>query len=381
METFDPPLDARKREVYDPKAQNEFINAVCYGTYEELEQVLKTQKENIDINQRDTIGRTLLHEFLGGPGLTAEQEKKVKLLIDHADLTATDDRGRNLVHEAIYTDKLELMRYLLKRLEAQNPTQVKAILNQAEKNSVSRTPFVRAVSKNNRELVELLLQKGAEPTIEDLIEAMNSSIERYSLAMLQYLVDEVIKSKRKMLAEEDVFPVLVQAAQRSHSDMSDIVKYLIEKFDKRCFLVCAKDGAGNTALHYAAMENNRPTMEVLIMKGASVDKPNNDGQTPMHLAAKQGCDSSVNTLLSKNRAAIDIQDQAGQTALHLAAQQGHQRVVRVLLARGANKNLVNQAGQTPLAVAYQAHQLAAKQGDENTMQNLDDIIAELSKGS
>lgn len=364
---FSPAPDDGGQEGYTREVQDQGVQTDYKG-----------KKDSIDLNQSDSAGRTQLHNFFAYSEKDEELVKKAKLLMDYsADLTVTDNWGRNLVHEAVYGNNLELTQYLLERLEAQNPAQVKAMLNQAEKSPVGGTCFVYAAHNGNIALTKLLLQKGAEPTTEDLSKAMKNSIRKGDLPMLQYLVDEVIEGRGKMIAKEDKFPTLAQAAQEGHAD---IVEYLIDKFDEHGSLVCAKDEAGNTALHHAAMQGNRPAMNVLLAKGAKVDEPRNDGKIPLHLAAEQGHDAFVNALLS-NPAAIDRQDQADQTALHLAAKQGHQRVVRVLLAKHANKNLLNQAGQTPLAVAHQALQASNQQGEENTRKNLKITIARLSKVS
>jgi ankyrin repeat protein len=53
---------------------------------------------------------------------------------------------------------------------------------------------------------------------------------------------------------------------------------------------------------------------------------------------------------------IDARDASGHTALMLAVLQDHEAVVRALLEQGADPNIGDAAGITPIAVARQQHQ-------------------------
>ncbi len=54
------------------------------------------------------------------------------------------------------------------------------------------------------------------------------------------------------------------------------------------------------------------------------------------------------TFLLKEGAVIDQKDNEGNTPLHLAAERGHGRTVRLLLDNGANATIRNNAGERPL---------------------------------
>jgi len=51
-------------------------------------------------------------------------------------------------------------------------------------------------------------------------------------------------------------------------------------------------------------------------------------------------------------ARIDGRDEHGNTLLHVAAQNGHKKLLKLLLRRGANVNLQNNKGNTPLHYCY-----------------------------
>jgi ankyrin repeat protein len=118
------------------------------------------------------------------------------------------------------------------------------------------------------------------------------------------------------------------------------------------------DQNGLTPLHLAAV---RPLVaEVLIDHGANIDAADPRGFTPLMYAANEGNVDVVSMLLPRhpNLAATT---KVGNTALHLAADQGHSAIVVMLLAAGANPSVQNTRKQTPLmAAAYQGDYDIAK---------------------
>ncbi|KAB8227999.1 ankyrin repeat-containing domain protein [Aspergillus alliaceus] len=84
-------------------------------------------------------------------------------------------------------------------------------------------------------------------------------------------------------------------------------------------VLTAKDSAGRTALHLAALHSHANVLELLL---------------------DYGSDTSA-------------QDNQGQTALHIAAQLSSQTIVKTLLQRSANCCIRDHAGRIPLFYAYQ----------------------------
>ncbi len=66
----------------------------------------------------------------------------------------------------------------------------------------------------------------------------------------------------------------------------------------------------------------------------------------------------VKTLLQVEDVDLDTGDEYGSTALHHAAIKGHLKIVRLLLAHGANLQLKDTKGRTPLMAATQQGQTA-----------------------
>ncbi|KAK3266631.1 hypothetical protein CYMTET_24756, partial [Cymbomonas tetramitiformis] len=104
---------------------------------------------------------------------------------------------------------------------------------------------------------------------------------------------------------------------------------------------------GCTPLYMAAFNGHNEVVEALLAKGAQVDLADEDGRTPLYIAACNGRKEVVEALLAKG-AQVDLAEQNEGTLLHIAACNGHKVVVEALLAKGAQVDLADKDGWTPL---------------------------------
>ncbi|XP_076299445.1 uncharacterized protein LOC143218247 [Lasioglossum baleicum] len=112
----------------------------------------------------------------------------------------------------------------------------------------------------------------------------------------------------------------------------------------------ATNNEGQTPLHYAAKSDKLEVVKYLIEeKGANINVKDNDGQTPLHYAADHGKLEVVKYLIEEKGANINVKDNDGQTPLHYAADHGKLEVVKYLIEeKGANINVKDNDGQTLL---------------------------------
>ncbi|QMV45638.1 hypothetical protein HC358_00465 [Wolbachia pipientis] len=88
-----------------------------------------------------------------------------------------------------------------------------------------------------------------------------------------------------------------------------------------------------------------------------VNIENNQGQTPLHIAAENGWLNIVKYLISKG-ANTNAKDKYGRTPLHIAAKNGEFDMVKYLINEGANVNAKDKFDSTPLHSAAENGELS-----------------------
>jgi ankyrin repeat protein len=101
-------------------------------------------------------------------------------------------------------------------------------------------------------------------------------------------------------------------------------------------------------LHQAVQNNDLPTIKELILAGANINAPNQDGDTPLNLAVEFEREEAVQ-LLVQLHANLNKIDGLGYTPLHNAILFNNFTLVNFFLASKADPNITNTAtGNTPL---------------------------------
>ncbi|XP_076356980.1 uncharacterized protein LOC143250411 isoform X2 [Tachypleus tridentatus] len=113
------------------------------------------------------------------------------------------------------------------------------------------------------------------------------------------------------------------------------------------------DTEGRTVLHLAAANGCTSTVKTLLQYGAKVNAVDQSGYSPLHQAAKEGHLEIVNLLL-KNGSHVDTQEKAhGNTSLHEASRKGYSQTVEAICNHKAKTHIKNKEGSTALHMACQ----------------------------
>lgn len=114
--------------------------------------------------------------------------------------------------------------------------------------------------------------------------------------------------------------------------------------------VDTRDEEGDTPLLLAALNGQDDIVQLLIDNGSDIDQINSNGDTPLSLAAFGGHSKIFKLFLDKG-SFINQGNQNGDTALSLAASKGHTHIVKLLLEKNTPIDGVNDEGNTPLLLA------------------------------
>lgn len=136
---------------------------------------------------------------------------------------------------------------------------------------------------------------------------------------------------RAAIALASTVPSLVNAQQQSESYK---------------FLTAVKEAKGNDVVAIL----DRPGSNIINTK----ERGSGDGA--LHIVTKRGDLTYLRYLLQKG-ADPNIRDDRGNTPMILAVQGGHRDMIPVLATARANPNLGNQSGVTPLILAVQARSI------------------------
>lgn len=173
-------------------------------------------------------------------------------------------------------------------------------LNTDENN---RFPLVIAARNGNAEVVDFLLELGADPSVRGVVEFDNDNIQGT--------------------------PPLWAASAAGHLN---IVKLLVEKGKAN---VNQATNTQSTPLRGACYDGHLDIVRYLLDNGADPHIPNRHGHTCLMIAAYRNKTEVVKLLLTTG---IDVNDttERGNTALHDAAESGNVEIVRILLENGAS---------------------------------------------
>jgi len=106
-----------------------------------------------------------------------------------------------------------------------------------------------------------------------------------------------------------------------------------------------KDNNGNTAVHYAALNNDVQSIKALKQAGVNMNVVNKAGDTALHNAVYYGKPDAAQVLIDAG-ADVNIVNKFGDTALHNAAFKRNWSLMSMLRTAGADNTKKNNNGLT-----------------------------------
>ncbi|KAL3484484.1 ankyrin repeat-containing domain protein [Aspergillus germanicus] len=311
------------------------------------------KEKGVDINSRNHDGQTPLHLVSN-----YKNEDTGRILVaGGADIEARDYKGRTWwLHVVTEGNVNETDLQPILDLGA-NPNAVDDAGNNALHLVYSDYPL-------ENETVELLLDAGVDPLHvnrrgETTYHLLMRQLFRHSEYEVERAVRPLHNRKTPIAARDHQGRTLLHIACMHCSSISsgrfspdDLLSVFPEPEIKS--MINAADNQGRYPVHFAAMSSEIMVVW-LIENGADILVQTYKGRSPLHKAAAAGQSDVVGLLLEtylERRAFAEInrRDYIGRTPLHYACRSGRLESVRLLLEAGADVNMVDDNGCTPLHV-------------------------------
>lgn len=293
---------------------------------------------NAEINSVDEEGNSVLTKAALNPRLPI---KMIQLLLDRgADVNSINKIGDSALLLLIENYRLwsgrdqDLARRKIKLL-------IKKGANIHIKNTKEGcTPLQLSIRNDIREISELLILGGAEVNSISKCEivSLSEAASNDSAATVKLLLNH---GSLEINAQKENGTPLINAAQNGNFSL---VKLLITHGANINVQHAAE---GCTALYYTARHGSSTITKYLIDQGAVVETKTPCKNSVLLAAVISDSYSTVKLLLDSSLKAINGQNDSG-TPLTVAASYSSQAILPLLLERGAEINLQDNKGDTPL---------------------------------
>ncbi|KAF9784232.1 hypothetical protein IL306_007745 [Fusarium sp. DS 682] len=292
----------------DNNGEKLLLSAAKYGHLHVVRVLLEAGKTNV--NPKDGWGWTPLMW-----AINYRHIRVIKLLLGHkADVNVKDKTGMTPLHFATRYGQFEIAKLILQTGRADVNISDLAGL----------TPLHQAARWKQDDIAQLILRTGKA----NITAKVNCEDPAYSW-VLRYNSCSTLKLMFDLYDEPSSFQDCTLAVLETGKDWVDKFKVMLNssKVD-----INMKDEEGFTPLSLAAQQGNEDIIRILLAKsGIEVDAKDNAGRTALGHAAQKGHLGAVELLLDEGKANSWVKDKSGKTPLALASDGGHFKVVQRFL--------------------------------------------------
>lgn len=263
-------------------------------------------------------------------------------------LLTKDAEGRNPFHYACrYAGNVGTLRFLLaqeEKLNSQKESSVWWSIGQLKiRDKFGRSPLIHACDQSHPEVVQFLLEAGAQPTEVDgdAVSALYHAIDHDCAPVASILMDHGVDIEARDRLQDTA---LTFAAKNG---ALECMKLLVSRGAN----TSARDAEGSTVLLASLINGYAPLVKYLLTTGISeATEHNHEGDTAMLTTARTSSVECAELLLAHG-ASLDDKDNNDNNALMYAASGKSPEMVRWLIGKGLDVNAVNRDQQTPICLA------------------------------
>ncbi|MDA3957517.1 ankyrin repeat domain-containing protein [Oceanispirochaeta sp.] len=301
-------------------------------------------KINVDVNGRDSKGKTALHIAAEAGNTSIVQ----LLLLQKADPNSLDNNGKTPLHLAVASGHSETASVLVDGKadifiqDQQKLTAIESGFNQMEiLKALTRETNVNRGMVGTGTLMHLAASKGNTEAVKYLISLksdLNIKNKDGKLAL------DIALEDRTSLEKARIASLLIKAG--SFRGQEEIFNYFYTLYNQQD--INYRFDFGQTAIHIAAEQGHEGIVKLLLQEGADLKTRDKPGNTPLHSAVRGGYRTIVSLLLSAG-ADVNATDYNSNVPLHMALTlNSNSEILLMLLSAGADVNAKNSFGNTPL---------------------------------
>jgi len=267
-------------------------------------------------------------------------EVKKLLLQDGVNVDVRDRYGYTPLHKACMRGNKELVSLLLDK-----GADIQAICYEDGEYPGSTPLFLATMCSPFSDVIEMLLSRGAKTDVltKDGGTMLHAAASGGNMNTVKLFLEE--KKMDIHARRYEGATVLLDAVQ--HSGNKTLIEYLISKGAD----INAVDNQGANVMHKAFLGGKIDLFDFLLLKGVKMKVPTSP--PPLHFAAMGGHKESVEWLIGKK---VDINEKAkdGTTALmHACKESGNVEILKLLESKGADLNVADSNGMTALHFAVE----------------------------
>jgi ankyrin repeat protein len=311
-----------------------------------------------DPNTRDEHGESPLHILIS---LNRSADVIAALLAGGADVSIRNIEGKTPLYLAVQENRIDNIAVLL---------QYNSDLFAADNDGI--TPLELALRENSSALPALITEETALRSDSEGNTALHIAVNaRADIAILGLILDRKALVNARNKAGDTALHLAVRGDLQETGEMlidrgADIFAsnaigesplYLsfpekippgkVREWMINPATIRARDGAGNSLLHYAAQWKLDAHIPMIVSRGANPNVPNAMGEPPLFMAVKADSRSAVLALLAAG-AHIETRDSQGNSSLHAAVRWNAVNAAQTLISKAANINAHALNGKTAL---------------------------------